>query len=69
MTAHIEVPGRGMYGRNASVGPYASPGEASDDYMGVDGKDYRWKHIITVLRRSGERERGVDPVGFAVQAG
>src|SRR6202049_1428448 len=53
MTAHIEVPGRGMYGRNASVGPYASPGEASDDYMGVDGKDYRWKHIITVYDGQG----------------
>jgi hypothetical protein len=53
MTAHIEVPGRGMYGRNASVGPYASPGEASDDYMGVDGKDYRWKHIITVCDSQG----------------
>src|ERR1700694_5547722 len=26
MTAHIQVPGLGMYGRNASVGPYASPG-------------------------------------------
>src|ERR1700693_522452 len=53
MTAHIEVPGRGMYGRNASVGPYASPGEASDDYMGVDGEDYRWKHIITVYDSQG----------------
>src|ERR1700722_4151658 len=39
LKAHVEVPGRGMYGRNASVGPYASPGEASDDYMGVDEKD------------------------------
>ena len=42
-----------MYGRNASVGPYASPGEASDDYMGVEGKDYRWKHIITVYDSQG----------------
>ena len=42
-----------MYARNASVGPYASPGEASDDYMGVDGKDYRWKHIITVYDSQG----------------
>ena len=69
LTAHVEVPGRGMYARNASVGPYASPGEASDDYMGVDGKDYRWKHIITVYDSRGECERGVDAVGFAVQAG
>ena len=69
LTAHVEVPGRGMYARNASVGPYASPGEASDDYMGVDGKDYRWKHIITVYDSRGKCERGVDAVGFAVQAG
>ena len=53
LTAHVEVPGRGMYGRNASVGQYASPGEASDDYLGVDGKDYRWKHIITVYDSEG----------------
>src|SRR3984893_12578882 len=42
MPVHLQVPGVGMYPRNASVGQYASPGEASDDYMGVDGKDYRW---------------------------
>jgi hypothetical protein len=53
MIAHVEVPGRGMYGRNASVGPYASPGEASDDYMGVEEKDYQWKHIITVYDSQG----------------
>src|ERR1035441_3012143 len=51
---HVEVPGRGMYGRNASVGPYASPGEASDDYMGAEGNDYRWKHIITVYDSKGD---------------
>jgi hypothetical protein len=54
LKAHVEVPGRGMYGRNASVGPYASPGEASDDYLGVDEKDYRWKHIITVYDSKGD---------------
>jgi hypothetical protein len=53
LTAHVEVPGRGMYGRNASVGQYASPGEASNDYLGVDEKDYRWKHIITVFDGQG----------------
>jgi hypothetical protein len=31
LTVHLQVPGQGMYGRNASVGRYASPGEASDD--------------------------------------
>src|ERR1700733_4890328 len=31
---HLQIPGAGMYARNASVGPYASPGEASDDYKG-----------------------------------
>ncbi len=53
MTLHLQVPGTGMLARNASVGPYASPGEASDDYMGVEGKDYRWKHIITVFDSQG----------------
>src|SRR5450759_2327186 len=53
MTARVEVPGRGMYARNASVGPYSSPGEATDAYMGVEGKDYRWKHIITVFDSQG----------------
>jgi hypothetical protein len=53
MTVHLEVPGVGMFMRNASVGPYASPGEASDDYKGVEGKDYRWKHIITVYDSEG----------------
>jgi len=42
MTVHLQVPGTGMYSRNASVGRYASPGEAGDDYLGVEGKDYRW---------------------------
>jgi len=41
----LQVPGVGMYPRNASVGQYASPGEASTDYMGVEGKDYRWKRF------------------------
>src|ERR1019366_8019550 len=41
---HLQVPGHGMYVRNASVGPYASPGEATDEYMGEGGKDYRWEH-------------------------
>jgi len=53
LTVHLQVPGVGMYARNASVGAYASPGEASDDYMGVEGKDYRWKHIITVFDGQG----------------
>src|SRR5579864_8528082 len=44
---HLEVPGRGMYGRNASVGDYASPGEATNTYKGKEGTDYQWKHIIT----------------------
>ena len=43
-----------MYGRNASVGQYASPGEAGDDYLGVDEKDYRWKHVITVYDSKGD---------------
>ena len=50
---HLHVPGVGMYARNASVGPYASPGEATNEYKGVEGKDYRWKHIITVFDSKG----------------
>lgn len=50
---HLQVPGRGMYARNASVGPYASPGEATDEFLGVEGVDYRWEHIITVFDGEG----------------
>jgi NHL repeat len=50
---HLEIPGRGMYARNASVGSYASPGEATNEYKGVEGKDYRWRHIITVFDSKG----------------
>jgi hypothetical protein len=50
---HLEVPGRGMYGRNASVGDYASPGEATNTYKGHEGSDYQWKHIITVYDGQG----------------
>ncbi len=50
---HLEVPGRGMYGRNASVGDYASPGEATNTYKGKEGTDYQWKHIITVIDSQG----------------
>src|ERR1035437_3338286 len=47
-TVHLSVPTRGAYVRNASVGPYASPGEATNEYLGEEGKDYRWRHIISV---------------------
>ena len=53
LTVHLQVPGRGMYWRNASVGPFASPGEATDQYQGVAGKDYQWEHIITVFDSQG----------------
>jgi len=53
MPVKLQVPGRGMYVRNASVGPYSSPGEATDAYRGTEGKDYRWKHIITVWDSKG----------------
>ena len=52
-TVRLQIPGRGMYVRNASVGPYASPGEATDQYQGEEGKDYRWEHIITVFDGQG----------------
>ena len=66
---HLQVPGTRDVRAERSVGPYASPGEASDDYMGVEGKDYRWKHIITVFDSQGNVKEAVDAVGFAVQAG
>ncbi len=52
-TVRLQVPGRGMYARNASVGPYASPGEATDEFLGEEGIDYRWEHIITVFDGEG----------------
>src|SRR5262245_11015400 len=51
--AHVTIPGRGMYVRNASVGSYASPGEATNEYKGEPGVDYRWEHIITVWDSQG----------------
>ena len=42
-----------MYARNASVGPYASPGEATAEFLGEEGIDYRWEHIITVFDGEG----------------
>jgi hypothetical protein len=53
MTVHLQVPGTGMHPRNASVGRYASPGEAGDDYLGVEGKDYKWENVITVFDSQG----------------
>jgi hypothetical protein len=50
---HLQVPGRGMYARNASVGDYASPGEATNTFKGIEGQDYRWRHIITVFDSKG----------------
>jgi NHL repeat-containing protein len=59
-TVHVTIPGQGMYVRNASVGPYASPGEATDEYMGVENKDYRWRHIISVYDGQGNRVESWD---------
>lgn len=52
-TVHLRVPGFAMYARNASVGPYASPGEATDEFLGEEGIDYRWHHIIMVFDGEG----------------
>jgi hypothetical protein len=52
-TVRLQVPGVGMYARNASVGPYASPGEATDQFMGEEGVDYRWHHVIMVFDGDG----------------
>jgi len=42
-----------MYARNASVGPYASPGEATDHFLGEADIDYRWHHVIMVFDGEG----------------
>jgi len=52
-TIHLQVPVRGGYSRNASVGPYSSPGQATNEYMGEAGIDYRWHHIIMVFDGDG----------------
>lgn len=52
-TVRVQVPGVGMFARNASVGPYASPGEATDEFLGEEGIDYRWHHVIMVFDGEG----------------
>jgi hypothetical protein len=52
-TVRLQVPGRGEFARNASVGPYASPGEATDQFLGEEDIDYRWHHIIMVFDGEG----------------
>jgi len=52
-TVHLRVPAFAGYARNASVGPYASPGEATDEFLGQEGIDYRWHHIIMVFDGEG----------------
>ncbi|HSG66012.1 MAG TPA: hypothetical protein VLD39_13470, partial [Gammaproteobacteria bacterium] len=52
-TVHLRVPAFGGYARNASVGPYASPGEATDEFEGEEGVDYRWHHVIMVFDGEG----------------
>jgi hypothetical protein len=52
-TVRLRVPAFGGYARNASVGPYASPGEATDEFEGEEGIDYRWHHVIMVFDGEG----------------
>jgi hypothetical protein len=49
----LSAPVRGVPPRNASVDPLGSPGEPHVDFQGVEGKDYRWEHILFVVDREG----------------
>jgi hypothetical protein len=52
MPVHMAVPGP-MFPRDASVGEWISPGEATDKYKGVADKDFKWEHVITVYDSQG----------------
>ena len=48
------VPVIRQFPRNASLDSIASPGEpAVPLYQGIEGKDYRWEHLINVFNREG----------------
>jgi hypothetical protein len=51
MTVHLQVPA--LFARDASTGEWGSPGESTDQYKGIQDKDYKWEHIITVYDSQG----------------
>jgi len=49
----LTVPVVRQFARNASVDPTGSPGEPAVPLAGVDGRDYRWEHLINIFDREG----------------
>lgn len=49
----LSAPVRGVPARNASVDPMGSPGEPHVPFKGVEGKDYRWEHILYIVDGQG----------------
>lgn len=53
-TVRLSAPVVGLPQRNASVDPIASPGEPDVPFDGVEGKDYRWEHLVFVVDGEGK---------------
>ncbi len=49
----LTVPVVRQFARNASVDPTGSPGEPHVRREGVEGRDYRWEHLVNVFDRNG----------------
>jgi len=49
----LSVPIAGLPRRNASVDIIGSPGEPHVSFVGVEGKDYRWEHLLIVVDGQG----------------
>jgi NHL repeat-containing protein len=49
----LTLPTPGLPTRNASIGPTTSPGEPHVKFVGRDGTDYRYKHLIFVVDGQG----------------
>jgi len=52
-SVRLSVPIPGLPPRNASTGPTTSPGEPHVKFLGIEGKDYRWEHLIIVIDGQG----------------
>ena len=49
----LTLPTPGTPARNASIGPTASPGEPHVRFVGREGIDYRWRHLIFAVDSQG----------------
>lgn len=52
-TVRLEVPVPGLPARNPSISRIGSPGEEDFPFEGIEGKDYRWEHLLVVFDREG----------------